>query len=388
MKDKRIEELIVKFISKAITEPELEELSDWFDQQENQQLFKDYIQVNYALDYNLSNFDSERAKLVLLDKIGGPDEASPGKIRKLRFYKYAVAAAIAILVSLAVFYSKEDLDPTTEIIANTEASILPGTDKAILTLDNGKHITLEKGKQVRIDEVTSNGESIRYKKGQKESEEIVYNYLTIPRGGQFFVELSDGTKVWLNSESKLKYPVSFVSGAPRSVELIYGEAYFDVSSSTENNGASFRVQTRNQNIEVLGTEFNISAYENDQSIHTTLIEGSIAVSNGAEDKILDPGMQSILYMDEAEIQVKNVDVNYVAAWKNGLFMFDKKPLGEMMKVLARWYNIEVEFENLEKRDLEFSGILKRGNEINVLLEKIEHTGLVKFSLQDNKILIK
>ena len=162
-------------------------------------------------------------------------------------------------------------------ILNKEDIITTGSDKAVLTLEDGSNIELEKGKAFKTNVVNSNGEKLVYNKTNQTK--ITYNYLTIPRGGQYFVKLSDGTEVWLNSESQLKFPVAFIKGQTREVTLVYGEAYFAVSPSTNHNGATFKVMNQGQEVEVLGTEFNIKAYKDEINIYTTLVEGKVTVSN-------------------------------------------------------------------------------------------------------------
>ncbi|MEO6346516.1 MAG: FecR family protein, partial [Aquaticitalea sp.] len=174
---------------------------------------------------------------------------------------YAIAASLVLFLAVTIFFQKQNNQSIPTMVFEQPIEI--GTDKATLTLENGNTIALEKGKIYNNANVDSNGENLVYHTDDNNTKETVYNYLTIPRGGQFYVELSDGTKVWLNSESKLKYPVIFKEGQPRNVELVYGEAYFDVSPSTQHQGASFSVNSTGQSIEVLGTEFNVKAYQDE-----------------------------------------------------------------------------------------------------------------------------
>ncbi|MDH5414905.1 MAG: FecR domain-containing protein, partial [Flavobacteriaceae bacterium] len=275
------------------------------------------------------------------------------------------------------------------IPAVNEIPIVPGTEKAILTLEDGKQVELEKGRAYINSKVNSDGENLIYNREKSDKgKNIVYNYLTIPRGGQFFVQLSDGTKVWLNSESKLKYPVSFDLDKTRNVELLYGEAYFDVSESAKHNGASFKVKTKVQDIEVLGTEFNVKSYNDDNIILTTLIEGKVKVSNGVVNKLLKPGFQTNINIKRNDINVFRVDVDNVVAWKNGFFSFEKERLEDMLKTLSRWYSTKIIYENENKKDLIFSGVLKRTSSIEELLIKIEKTGRVQFKIDKKTITVK
>lgn len=384
MKDKKAEKLIIKFIGKSISAEEIDRLSLWVEKPENEELFKDYIRINYALDYNLSNFNKEKSKIKILNRID-PIQTKSKVVRFSKSLKYAAAIAVLVLFS-SPFIFKEVFVKTVETQATP---ILPGVEKAILTLENGNQITLEKGRKYTTEKVRSNGDNLVYsKKNTSKADNLAYNYLTIPKGGQFFVELSDGTKVWINSESKLKYPVSFKKGQPREVSLLYGEAYFDVTPSDNNDGSSFIVNTKEQDVTVLGTEFNIKAYKEDDSILTTLVEGRVNVTNGVFSKELTPGLQSNVNQKNESISVKKVDVTYETAWKNGYFMFDKETLGKMMTTLARWYDVEFVYEEESKKDIVFSGLLNRANSIEELLDNLEKTGEVEFEIENKRVLIK
>ncbi|WP_298780004.1 FecR family protein [uncultured Polaribacter sp.] len=381
----RIEEIIVKFITKSISADELDILSEWIEHKENEQFFYEYIKLNYVADFNLSSFNKEKAKLLFLSSI--EEKTIVNKKRKLLIpLKYIAAVAIIFIVSLPFIFKKSDFSKKPVVY---QEPVLPGEDKAILTLQDGENVFLEKGKNYKKNNVKSNGENLFYNQNKsQENSKIAYNYLTIPRGGQFFVQLSDGTKVWLNSESKLKYPVKFIEGQSRKVELIYGEAYFKVSSSKNHNGSDFRVNSNAQDIVVLGTEFNIKANQNSNFIKTTLVEGSVEVNNGVVRKLLSPGEQSIININNEKIDLKKVDVSYEIAWKNGFFMFDKESLEDIMKTLARWYDVNVVYENVEKRNVIFSGFLNRKDNINELLDYLEKTGEIDFEISDKEIKIK
>ena len=161
-----------------------------------------------------------------------------------------------------------------------------------MTLADGSKIALEKGTPVQTQNANSNGEELIYE-SSKNTSRLVYNYLTIPRGGQFVIKLSDGTKVWLNSASQLKFPVAFIEGESREVELVYGEAYFEVSPSTAHKGAHFQVYNKKQKVEVVGTEFNIKAYKDESNIYTTLVNGKVNVETGNK-KLKKQKLKSIL----------------------------------------------------------------------------------------------
>jgi ferric-dicitrate binding protein FerR (iron transport regulator) len=212
--------------------------------------------------------------------------------------------------------------------------------------------------------------------------------LTIPRGGQFFIELSDGTKVWLNSESQLKYPVNFREGELREVELVYGEAYFDVSPSAAHNGAKFKVVNQVQDVEVLGTEFNIKAYRDEQNIYTTLVEGKVEINTSSIKKILVPNEQSSFNKISNNMSVSVVDVKTEVSWKTGVFSFKSKTLKDIMNVIARWYDVDVVFENKELELLKFKGVLEKKQPIEEILLIMKSNTITDYEIKDKVITIR
>lgn len=320
---------------------------------------------------------------------------SQQKIRSIPFYKSKVLKYAAVLAIGAFFAgylfknsgSKNSVNNTSTIVSSPV--ILPGSDKAILTLDDGTNIEIEKGKKFQNGDVVSTGEELVYNSQIPKKDNIRYNYLTVPRGGQYKIELSDGTKVWLNSESQIKYPVSFVLGETRMVELVYGEAYFDVSPSSENEGSKFIVNNLNQEIEVVGTEFNIKAYKDENVIYTTLVEGQILVGFNDKKERLVPSQQSVLNKSTKDISVVTVDVYNEISWKEGIFVFDGKSLKDIMKVLTRWYDMEVIFMDETVENELFVGVLRKNRDINTVLTSIKNYGTIKdYTIRDKKVILK
>lgn len=298
-------------------------------------------------------------------------------------YKY-VAAAVVIGVLASAYFLKDNFFETREnlapIIVNNTIEF--GTDKATLTLADGSNVVLEKGESFQTEYAISNGDDIEYKETVKTN--IVYNYLTIPRGGKYQITLSDGTKVWLNADTQLKYPVAFQEGQTRQVELLYGEAYFDVTPSIDNKGTTFKVLTQSQEIEVLGTEFNIQAYKGDTFIHTTLVEGKVTVENANGKKVLLPNQQSHLNLNSNTILVKNVDPYNHVAWKDGVFSFDNKSLKNIMTTLSRWYDLDVVFENKALEHIEYVGVFGRTQSIKDILSTLISADVINTYNINNK----
>ena len=376
MKD--LEKLIIKYFEDTLNQEETKRFKRLLEEDKNRAYFREFVHLNHLINSKTAfNYENE---------LGQFRSRTNQDFRFTSILKYA--AAILIFVSAGYFFLTKEkfVDKSNPIMVNSNISV--GTDKAILTLENGTNVALEKGQNYITDNLTSNGEELVYKSLSEPKAEIAYNYLTIPRGGQYFVKLSDGTQVWLNSESKLKYPVNFIKGEIREVELVYGEAYFDVSPSTNHNGDRFKVDHRTQEVEVLGTEFNIKAYRDETNIYTTLVEGKVKVNRSDNEIVLQPGEQTKVN-DVNDVIVSNkVDIMYETAWKNGVFRFKNESLGNMMKTLSRWYNIKIVFENEEKETMIFSGSLKRTDNIENLLEKIEKAGDVKFEINTNELRIK
>ena len=383
-----IEKIITKFLNREADIHELEKLDIWLRDENNLPIFNRFVNVEYLTIIGMSEYDVNKAKKAIKQKLKISERKRKGPMYK----KMAIAASIVLIVSIVLLkWSGSDQNASVEPGPNIV--IEAGSNKAILTLENGNQVALEKGKQYNADKVKSDGSELIYTdtpKIENSSTEPKYNYLTIPRGGQFFVQLSDGTKVWLNSESKLKYPVEFPKNQTRMIELIYGEAYFKVSPSSAHNGADFQVLTKFQKVGVLGTEFNVKAYNEEEEITTTLVEGEVKVLNAGASKILKPNQQSKIRSGINAIEVEEVDVSQEISWVNGLFTFNEKSLGEIMTTLSRWYNVEVIFENAEQKNFVFTGIIERSESIDYILKLIEATSeaQVKFQINDKTITIK
>jgi len=306
---------------------------------------------------------------------------------KTAFKLTVMAASLLLLISISLIINKTNpLKIETPQVAHKE--ILIGSDKATLTLEDGSVIALEKGKSYTKGNASSNGEKLVYNSNGK-SAAIANNLLTIPRGGQFFVQLADSTKVWLNSESQLKYPVAFVDGETRQVELVYGEAYFEVSPSTKHKGSRFKVKTENQNVEVIGTEFNIKAYRDESAIYTTLVKGVVAVSNTSKKQILTPNQQSKITEYNGNINVSEVDVYNEISWRKGLFVFKGMPLKDIARVLSRWYDVDIVFADPALGNVKFNGVLNKNQKLEDILTTIKNINFINaYEKKDNKIIIK
>lgn len=381
LNNKFFKKLIERYLDGLITGDELKLLINYYESFQKENDWVDALGPEKVI--------KERMLVNILDAIK-EDENKQVKLFTLfrnNIFKYSAAAAILIFLGIYFIADSNINFSNRESTVNTV--IEPGSKRAILIREDGFQIALEKGTTFSSNNITSDGEHLIYTKANNPSEEIAYNYITIPRGGEFFVELSDGTKVWLNSETKLKYPVTFIPGQTRTVELLYGEAYFDVSPSYLQQGSNFVVINKNQKIEVLGTEFNLKAYEDESTVTTTLVHGKVNINYQGNSHILAPNQQSILDREANTISFRNVDVYDEISWKSGEFSFNNKSLKDIMKVLSRWHDFDVEFQNEAVKNELFVGVLGKKDKIEDILKNLKDIGAInEFRFNDKKILIK
>jgi transmembrane sensor len=303
----------------------------------------------------------------------------------------AAAAAVVLLVSGIFLFQKKQAPNSLALNQEKKPAvkpIKPGRNTAILTLANGSSITLDDAKNGILAKTgkssvkkLANGLIAYSNDGTAQpAGEPARNMVTVPRGGQYSIQLPDGTMVWLNSSSSLSYPVAF-TGADRSVTLT-GEAYFEV---TKNKHLPFIVHAGSVNVKVLGTHFNVAAYENEKDIKTTLLEGSVKLSNDKSSTMLIPGQQGVAEADH-NIITKTVNVNQVIAWKNGYFIFRDNDIREIMQKISRWYDVDVEYQGTISHKT-FGGIYAMNKDINELLKGLELTGLVHFKIEERRIIV-
>src|SRR6218665_57589 len=379
--------LIASYSLKELNQEEFAVLQKWVKESpENQKLFIEYLKV-YKKSRKVSFYqvlDKEKAwKKVKFKLDEGKDDSfhnEKNSVFSLRtnFYKYA-ACTIILLGAGLFFYLKSPKDLQTNqhsITTSTESLIKPGSNKATLVLGNGNTIVLGKGSSYAGQGFSANNSTVTY--NNQGNSKLEYNFLTIPRGGQFSLILSDGTKVWLNSQSQLKFPNHFTNGKVRNVELVYGEAYFEVSPSTKHNGSHFMVQAKGQQIEVLGTHFNIKAYNDESFLYATLVEGSIALRNKKSHELLKPNQQSIVRLNDDSIETKAVNAQKVTSWKEGVFNFENLPLEDIMKVLSRWYDVEIAFSDSSIKNMKFNGVLRKSQNINDILFTIKTLNNIEY----------
>ncbi|MET0392586.1 MAG: FecR domain-containing protein, partial [Chitinophagaceae bacterium] len=301
-------------------------------------------------------------------------------------FRAAAAAVLLIAAAATIFLLSRGREPQPLTGTAPQIRLMPGGNKAVLTLADGSLIVLDSAangslaQQGNMKVLKLDNGQLAYRSGDESAGEVLYNTITTPRGGQYQVVLADGSRVWLNAASSLRFPASF-TGRERRVELT-GEGYFEI---TKNPSMPFKVNMAGKGeVEVLGTHFNINAYDDESHSRITLLEGSVKVSRGAATSILKPGQQAQL-ADGIKV-AQDADLEEVMAWKNGKFIFNKTDVQATMRQLARWYDASVSYQG--KVDGFFNGTISRSAGIEKVLKMLQLTDEVQFSIEGKTIVVK
>jgi len=318
------------------------------------------------------------------------------KVRTLKFWRLSSAAAVFLILfsGLYIFYNRAG--SVTNYASRYKSDIAPGRQKATLTLQDGSVLTLDTMHEGTVKEdhgvrITSKNGTLVYEVLNNNSPTIAYNVIQTPRGGKFIVLLPDGTKVWLNSETVFRYPTAFRSNK-REVTLS-GEAYFEVAKQVQKSNPSnripFIVKTGSQEVEVLGTHFNINSYQDEPVIKTSLLEGSVRITHHGSTLLLKPNEQAMFDNSATSAMklLKNIDSGGVVAWKNDVFRFQDTGLNEIMRQLSRWYDVNIVYEGDPPSD-EFTGYISRNVNISSVLQMLEQGGGVEFRIEGRNVIIK
>lgn len=354
MDEQAIKALLDKYKEGTATEEELALLESWY--------------LHYEAD-NPSELSMEK-RLAAVDSVWYKLNGHPSRTVKL-WPRIAIAAAVVLALMIAGVYYTGRQQPE---IVKQEADIAPGSNKATLTLTNGKSLDLSSVKTG----VIINASALTYDDGSPLTN---HNNITAtqqmilhtPKGGTYQVVLPDGTKVWLNAASTLKFPATFAKQQERIV-ILEGEAYFEVASNARQ---PFKVHAGTQLVEVLGTHFNINAYNEETTPRTTLLQGSLRVGK----LLLKPGEQAA-----GDIKITDVNVDEITGWKNGYFIFENEQLPSIMRKIARWYDVDVIYEGTMPAD-EFGGRITRSSNLSQLLRKLELTNKVHFKINGRTITV-
>lgn len=367
MELQEFKELFRKYETGTLSEDERRLLEKWYN--------------HYAAESRSQVDDTELEERLksIAHKI--PVRYQPTKIRRM-YYRIAAAASILVVVSVStwLFYDRDTVRDH-----KVQHDIAPGSNKAVLTLADGRTIGLSEAQSGIIVGAGvinyQDGSTVVSNSGEQKGEATLLE-LTTPRGGTYQVTLSDGTRVWLNAASTLKYP-SWFSGKSREVEIT-GEAYFEVMSDADR---PFKVFSKGQEIKVVGTVFNVQVYADEPDVKTTLVEGSVQIFNRMSKVIrkLQPGEQSTVL--KGDTRVAPVDVSEYTAWKDGLFRYNNQPLEDIMRNLSRWYQVEVVYESESLKNERFVGMVSRYSNISAALAVLEEVGGARFTVEGNTVTV-
>lgn len=384
---KHILPLIEKYLAGSATDDERATINNWYQSYQDGDV---EIVTNEINSIEQIELRIKERLLVSIQK--NENEKGVNK----HWLKYA--AAILLLGSAAYFFIGYNKKNQNTIVAKTQNSkteeIVPGGNKALLTLADGSTIILDSAANgllsqqgtIKIQKLDNgllayaiNGKLVT------KNDQAFYNTITTPRGGQYQVSLSDGTKVWLNAASSIHFPVVF-TGTERKVEIT-GEAYFEVA---KNKGMPFKVTAGSSEVEVVGTHFNINSYADEPLIKTTLLEGMVKVTAPAfgtnqPPEFLQPGQQTTINKQGKIIVIKNADLEETMAWKNGRFQFKSADLKSILRQISRWYDADIVYRG--NVDMHFSGQLPRNDNVNKIFEKLALTGEVHFKVEGRKIIV-
>lgn len=379
-------ELIAKKKTGKLNEEETNRFNQWLNESEQNRIFFKRIQDNRNFFFRNEQFESIDTRLSW-NKVARNLVADRKKRNLSVFLKYAAVILFSLLIGTAVYwarYERAGFDRTQV------SEISPGTKSAFLVLSDGQKIDLGKERVGALKEadgtlIEKRNDALSYANQQNQiSKEVLLDELVVPRGGEYSLILSDGTKVFLNSMSTLSFPVRF-SGEKREISL-QGEAYFEVQ---RDENRPFIVKANGMQIRVLGTSFNVKAYQDERNIYTTLVEGSVRINSGGQtgkEYELRPDQQAVFDRINEMVTVQNVDAGEYIQWTTGRYVFSDQSLDEIMKTLCRWYDFTYRYSDESLKELRFEGGLNKYESIVPVLDIITRTGKLNVSVKGKEVL--
>ena len=350
-------------------------------------LHEEWKEGNYIDQPNAHVGDS--IERYILNRIAGKKAPPVRSISFFRRYRSIAAAIILLIIGVGSYVWLNKRSNSGNDIAKTtlQHDISPGGNKAVLTLGDGSTITLDSAANGTL-AVQGSTKVLKTNKGQlaynitnEKPTEVLYNTLTTPRGGQYQLVLPDGSKVWLNAASSIHYPTSF-TGKDRKVEIT-GEAYFEVE---KNARMPFIIEANGVEVKVLGTHFNVNAYSDEAMVKTTLLEGAVLIARDAVTALLKPGQQAQIITTTGKLKViDNADIDEAVAWKNGVFYFNQVDIQTMMRQIARWYDVDIEYQG-EIKQRKFGGAIGMDLNLSEVLEGLKETG-IHFRIEGKKLMV-
>lgn len=378
MENLNIDDILVQFLDKReLTEEEKQFLREWLAMPENRKRYKEWQRMEAALYAcgKAKEIDTRKAWLKLRKVI-----TRQRRVRVLLSYVAAASAVLLVGWGLFVMFSRVQHAPV-EMVANGN---LQDEGQIVLTLSDGRQVvlsdslgTLQEQNGTRI---ANKDHSLVYDAADH-SVEVAYNTVSIPWGAEYKLVLADGSKVWLNAQSSVTYPVAF-HGKTREIRL-EGEAYFEVAP---NKTQPFIVHTAHFDVQVTGTQFNVRAYGGETE-SATLAEGGIQLKKDGQTYTLQPGQQAYMKQEQEQVRVREVDLKSAIAWRYNAFSFEETPLEEIMNELSRWYNIHVFYLNPKVKELHFTAWFRRNSTLEEVIEILQKTGKVKIELKEKTITV-
>ena len=380
-----ISELIYKDLSGNATKEDQLKLDTWKNESEQNRMLYEQICSDEVMRGKIRLYRNSDVQSAFNSFIQRREQKNSRRRLMIRISRYAAIIALPLMLVLLYWYQEEVEEKLPLEIAHT---MMIKKNVPVLTLSNGQQMVLynqdltlneENGVQITM---KSEGE-MQYIISDSTKEEMVYNTLTTPSQCDFSFTLADGTRVWLNAQSSLRYPVAF-TGKERVV-YAEGEIYLEVAKDTEH---PFFVVSNGMKVEVLGTSFNVNAYPDEAFTEGTLVEGRVAAHVADQIYNLLPSKQLRWDKDNGIVDIKAVNVNDYIAWKNGQYIFKGKPLVEVAKVLQRWYEVEIIFENKECEQAIYTGVINKEERIDVFVERLDETSQFDCRVEGNKVFIK
>ncbi|HEY9169481.1 MAG TPA: FecR family protein [Lutibacter sp.] len=381
MKPEKVDAIIIKLIEDNISDKEAEFLTKWMENEKNKSYFDEFIEINYLINAK-NNFDYIRS----LKKTKGLINRKSNN-NYWPFLKYA--AIFIVFIGVGYFFINRNITPDVSenqlIIAEDDITVELENGNVKVISSNGDQKLVNKAGEVIAEQ---SGNKLNYEK-ENNSEEFAYNTIKIPNGKKFKIILSDGTEVDLNSGTVLKYPTKFIKGINRQVDLLEGEAYFNVTKDTEH---PFVVNLNNINVRVLGTEFNVSSYPEDKVINTVLVEGAVSIfgSDKTYDKAtsleLKPGFRASWEKTNKTVSIDKVDTSIYTGWKNGKLIFKNTQFKNIIKKLERHYNVSI-INNNSHLDEQYFDATFDVETLEQVLNAFNKSYTFQYILKNNQIII-
>ena len=375
---KGLEQWIVEMLQGELDEEQRQKLESWLEEDPANRELLDKIREEKRWQggiRQIAYFDDKMDWSAVL-------RTSFRRRRVIRMYRACAVAGIVLLLGVGGLFLMQKPEKTQVIIARVQPH------EVKLNTASGKSYSLELAGDIITEETVlkSDGKKLMFEAREQANGKVEWNTVDVPRGGTYNVELSDGTEVFLNAESILRFPNSFEEGTCREI-WIDGEAYFKVK---RDEAHPFVVHTGNIEVEVLGTEFNLMAYHQNPEEHVTLVRGKVKVRDCERrgEVVLTPGVQAVFDKDREIMTSQKVDVGYYTAWMEDLFAFRETPFDEVMRILARWYDFEFFFQNPDVQDFIYSGKVERYATLNEVLDVFRQTGDLDFDVKDKVVIVR